>query len=80
MCIKDKHKRIAEFSVGGPPLDTWRKHHWDYVHKWLAHDFRQECVWKIAAAAQVCHWVASAVRCRFSDIFYTKSKERMLAP
>ncbi|PIA56700.1 hypothetical protein AQUCO_00700810v1 [Aquilegia coerulea] len=68
--IEDKHKRIAEFSVGGSPLDTRKKFHWDCVleeMEWLAHDFSQERVWKITAAAQVCHWVASAVRCRVNE-------------
>ncbi|XP_020520493.1 chromatin modification-related protein EAF1 B isoform X1 [Amborella trichopoda] len=39
-----------------------RKSHWDFVLEemaWLAHDFMQERIWKIAAAAQVCQWVAS---------------------
>ncbi|XP_031480917.1 chromatin modification-related protein EAF1 B-like isoform X2 [Nymphaea colorata] len=39
-----------------------RKSHWDFVLEemaWLANDFIQERIWKIAAAAQVCRWVAS---------------------
>ncbi|CAN6448953.1 unnamed protein product [Victoria cruziana] len=39
-----------------------RKSHWDFVLEemaWLANDFIQERIWKIAAASQVCRWVAS---------------------
>ncbi|XP_020525107.1 chromatin modification-related protein EAF1 B [Amborella trichopoda] len=45
-----------------------RKSHWDFVLEemaWLAHDFMQERIWKIAAAAQVCQWVAS--RCQLDE-------------
>ncbi|KAF5182978.1 Chromatin modification-related protein eaf1 b [Thalictrum thalictroides] len=70
LLAEDKHKRLAEFSVGGPPMDKRQKLHWNCVleeMEWLAHDFSQERVWKVTAAAQVCHWVASAVRCRFNE-------------
>ncbi|KAL6500011.1 hypothetical protein OROGR_027921 [Orobanche gracilis] len=53
--IEAKRKRIAELSIGTSPNQVRLKSHWDYVLEemaWLANDFAQERVWKIAAAAQ----------------------------
>ncbi|KAL6555657.1 hypothetical protein OROHE_007329 [Orobanche hederae] len=53
--IEAKRKRIAELSIGTSPNQVCLKSHWDYVLEemaWLANDFAQERIWKIAAAAQ----------------------------
>ncbi|PSS14086.1 Chromatin modification-related protein EAF1 B like [Actinidia chinensis var. chinensis] len=68
--IKAKRKRIAELSVGTLPLENRRKSHWDFVLEemtWLANDFAQERLWKITAASQVCHRIASTARLRFEE-------------
>ncbi|CAI9770643.1 unnamed protein product [Fraxinus pennsylvanica] len=59
--IEAKRKRILELSTATSPLEIRRKSHWDYVLEemaWLANDFAQERLWKINAAAQICHRVA----------------------
>ncbi|CAN4093728.1 unnamed protein product [Withania somnifera] len=46
------------------------KSHWDYVLEemvWLANDFVQERLWKMTAAAQLCHRVAFTARLRFQE-------------
>ncbi|XP_057473271.1 chromatin modification-related protein EAF1 B-like isoform X1 [Actinidia eriantha] len=68
--IEAKRKRIAELSVGTLPLENRRKSHWDFVLEemtWLANDFAQERLWKITAASQVCHRIASTARLRFEE-------------
>ncbi|PON70810.1 Octamer-binding transcription factor [Parasponia andersonii] len=68
--IEAKHKRIAELSVRSMPLENRRKSHWDFVLEemaWLANDFVQERLWKITAAAQICHRVAFTSRLRFEE-------------
>ncbi|KAF5954653.1 hypothetical protein HYC85_007509 [Camellia sinensis] len=68
--IEAKRKRIAELSVGTMPLENRWKSHWDFVLEemaWLANDFAQERLWKITAAAQVCHRIASTSRLRFEE-------------
>ncbi|XP_019106451.2 chromatin modification-related protein EAF1 B isoform X3 [Beta vulgaris subsp. vulgaris] len=68
--IEAKRKRIAELSVGLMPREHRRKSHWDFVLEemaWLANDFMQERVWKITAAAQICHRVAFASRLRLEE-------------
>ncbi|CAA0815199.1 Chromatin modification-related protein EAF1 A [Striga hermonthica] len=54
--IEAKRKRIAELSVTNSPKKTRLKSHWDYLLEemaWLANDFAQERIWKIASAAQL---------------------------
>ncbi|KAL8480769.1 hypothetical protein ACS0TY_027345 [Phlomoides rotata] len=54
--IEAKRKRITELSVVTSPWKIRPKSHWEYVLEemaWLANDFAQERVWKIAAAAQI---------------------------
>ncbi|KAF9600204.1 hypothetical protein IFM89_005028 [Coptis chinensis] len=68
--IEERYKSIAELSLCSFFLETRERSHWDYLLEemaWLANDFMQERLWKIAAAAQVCHSVASAVRYKFDD-------------
>ncbi|XP_062078466.1 chromatin modification-related protein EAF1 B-like [Humulus lupulus] len=65
--IEAKRKRIAELSVRSMPLENRRKTHWDFVLEemaWLANDFAQERIWKIATAAQICHRAAFASQLR----------------
>ncbi|KAF3783220.1 Chromatin modification-related protein EAF1 B [Nymphaea thermarum] len=60
--IKAALKESRELSNDYTFLVGRRKSHWDFVLEemtWLANDFIQERIWKIAAAAQVCRWVAS---------------------
>lgn len=68
--IEAKRKRIAELSVGTLPSETRRKSHWDFVLEemaWLANDFAQERLWKMTAAAQICHRVAFTSRLRSKE-------------
>ncbi|KAJ7961532.1 chromatin modification-related protein EAF1 B-like [Quillaja saponaria] len=68
--IEAKRKRIAELSFRPLPLQNRRKSQWDFVLEemaWLANDFAQERLWKINAAAQLCHWVAFTSRMRFEE-------------
>ncbi|KAG6722046.1 hypothetical protein I3842_03G142200 [Carya illinoinensis] len=65
--IEAKRKRIAELSVHILHLENQRKCQWDFVLEemaWLANDFAQERLWKISAAAQICHQVTSTSRSR----------------
>lgn len=68
--IEARRKRIAELSFGPKKLDNRRRSHWSYVLEemaWLANDFLQERVWKMTAAAQLCHQIASASQLRFEE-------------
>ncbi|XP_015892402.3 chromatin modification-related protein EAF1 B isoform X2 [Ziziphus jujuba] len=68
--IEAKRKRIAELSVRSLPLEIRRKSHWDFVLEemaWLANDFAQERLWKMTAAAQICHGAAFSSRLRFEE-------------
>ncbi|KAL0460468.1 UNVERIFIED_CONTAM: Chromatin modification-related protein EAF1 B [Sesamum latifolium] len=65
--IEAKRKRISELSVATSPKQIRLKSHWDYVLEemaWLANDFAQERVWKIAAAAQISSRAAFTCRLR----------------
>ncbi|XP_042513267.1 chromatin modification-related protein EAF1 B-like isoform X2 [Macadamia integrifolia] len=68
--IEAKRKRIAELSVGNLPSGYRCKSHWDFVLEemaWLANDFMQERLWKIAAAAQMCRMAAFTGRLMFNE-------------
>ncbi|XP_041995101.1 chromatin modification-related protein EAF1 B-like isoform X1 [Salvia splendens] len=65
--IEAKRKRIAELSVVTSPVEISQKCHWDYVLEemtWLANDFAQERIWKLAAASQISYQVAVVSRLR----------------
>ncbi|KAL1557478.1 chromatin modification-related protein EAF1 B-like isoform X2 [Salvia divinorum] len=65
--IEAKRKRIAELSVVTFPVEISQKSHWDYVLEemtWLANDFAQERIWKLAAASQISYQVAVISRLR----------------
>ncbi|KAK4440472.1 Chromatin modification-related protein EAF1 A [Sesamum alatum] len=65
--IEAKRKRIAELSIVTNPTEIRWKSHWNYVLEemaWLANDFAQERIWKIAAAAQISFRVAVTCRLR----------------
>ncbi|KAK4441008.1 Chromatin modification-related protein EAF1 B [Sesamum alatum] len=65
--IEAKRKRISELSVATSPKQICLKSQWDYVLEemaWLANDFAQERVWKIAAAAQIGSRAAFTCRLR----------------
>ncbi|KAG9149525.1 hypothetical protein Leryth_014302 [Lithospermum erythrorhizon] len=68
--IEAKRKRIAELSAAVFPTGNHRKSRWAYVldeMAWLANDFAQERLWKMTAAAQLCHRVAYTSQLRFQD-------------
>ncbi|XP_020886117.1 chromatin modification-related protein EAF1 B isoform X4 [Arabidopsis lyrata subsp. lyrata] len=68
--IQAKRKRIAELSFGTAPVEVREKSQWDFVLEemaWLANDFAQERLWKMTAAAQICHRVALTCQLRFEE-------------
>nr|XP_008372482.2 chromatin modification-related protein EAF1 B-like isoform X1 [Malus domestica]XP_017187926.2 chromatin modification-related protein EAF1 B-like isoform X1 [Malus domestica]XP_028958333.1 chromatin modification-related protein EAF1 B-like isoform X1 [Malus domestica]XP_028958334.1 chromatin modification-related protein EAF1 B-like isoform X1 [Malus domestica] len=68
--IEAKRKRIAELSVRSLPSENCRKSQWDFVLEemaWLANDFAQERLWKLTAAAQICHRAAFTSRLRIES-------------
>ncbi|XP_057534806.1 chromatin modification-related protein EAF1 B-like isoform X2 [Amaranthus tricolor] len=83
--IEAKRNRIAELSVGLMPRESRCKSQWDFVIEemiWLANDFTQERVWKMTAAAQICHRAAFASRLKMqkrSKCWKQKSVARTLA-
>ncbi|XP_028207298.1 chromatin modification-related protein EAF1 B-like isoform X3 [Glycine soja] len=69
--IEAKRKRIAELSLHSLSTQNHRKSHWGFVLEemaWLANDFAQERLWKIAAAAQLGHQTAFTCRSRFEKL------------
>ncbi|KAL3698910.1 hypothetical protein R1sor_012986 [Riccia sorocarpa] len=60
--IKNTSKETAEWAKRSPfPELTRRKSHWEYVLQemaWMANDFMQERLWKLAAASQFSRWIA----------------------
>ncbi|CAA6662157.1 unnamed protein product [Spirodela intermedia] len=57
-----KLRRVNELSVCSFPLEKHQKSHWDYLLEemaWLANDFIQERRWKVTAASQISHRIAS---------------------
>ncbi|XP_073146392.1 chromatin modification-related protein EAF1 A-like isoform X2 [Henckelia pumila] len=65
--IEAKRKRIAELSSLTLPVEIPHKSHWDYVLEemaWLANDFAQERIWKLAASSQICNRAAFSSRVR----------------
>ncbi|KAL2319251.1 hypothetical protein Fmac_028220 [Flemingia macrophylla] len=69
--IEAKRKRIAELSLRSLSTQNQRNSHWGFVLEemaWLANDFAQERLWKIAAAAQLGHQAAFTCRSRFEKL------------
>ncbi|CAM0953360.1 unnamed protein product [Alopecurus aequalis] len=63
-------KRACERSPCNIALERRRKGHWDFVLEemaWMANDFMQERLWRITAASQVCHWIASDGLAKFDQ-------------
>ncbi|BBN00892.1 protein Mp1R-MYB14 [Marchantia polymorpha subsp. ruderalis] len=60
--IKKSKKDTAEWAKRSPHLEpARRKSHWDYLLQemaWMANDFMQERLWKLASATQFCRWIA----------------------
>ncbi|XP_056170193.1 chromatin modification-related protein EAF1 B-like isoform X3 [Syzygium oleosum] len=78
--IEARRKRIAELSFGAIKLENRRRSHWYYVLEemaWLANDFAQERVWKMTAAAQLCHQIASASQLRFEEQYRQKKLKKL---
>nr|ACT34068.1 hypothetical protein [Aegilops tauschii] len=78
-------KRACERSPCNISLERRRKGHWDFVLEemaWMANDFMQERLWRITAASQVCHWIASDGLAKFdqaSILRKQKTVSRILA-
>jgi len=63
-------KRAGEQALCNISLEKKRKSHWEFVLEemaWMANDFMQERLWRIAAAAHVCYWIASSGRAAFDE-------------
>ncbi|XP_075493864.1 chromatin modification-related protein EAF1 B-like isoform X5 [Primulina tabacum] len=72
--IEAKQKRIAELSTLTLTLEISLKPHWDYVLEemaWLANDFAQERIWKLAASSQICNRAAFSSRVRKQEKSYS---------
>ncbi|XP_073311417.1 chromatin modification-related protein EAF1 A-like isoform X2 [Primulina huaijiensis] len=72
--IEAKRKRIAELSTLTLTLEIPLKPHWDYVLEemaWLANDFAQERIWKLAASSQICNRAAFSSRVRKQEKSYS---------
>ncbi|XP_073064752.1 chromatin modification-related protein EAF1 A-like isoform X5 [Primulina eburnea] len=72
--IEAKRKRIAELSTLSLTLEIPLKPHWDYVLEemaWLANDFAQERIWKLAASYQICNRAAFSSRVRKQEKSYS---------
>ncbi|XP_054782883.1 chromatin modification-related protein EAF1 B-like isoform X1 [Prosopis cineraria] len=74
--IEAKRKRITELSsIRTLPTQNHRKCHWGFVLEemaWMANDYAQERLWKITAAAQLCHQAVFTSRLRLEE----KNKHR----
>ncbi|XXG65669.1 hypothetical protein AAC387_Pa05g3305 [Persea americana] len=77
--IEASRKRISQVSLGDFHSVKRRKCHWDFVLEemaWLSHDFMQERIWKITAAAHISHCIAFSDRTKFSvENLHRKQKE-----
>ncbi|KAL4321711.1 chromatin modification-related protein EAF1 B isoform X1 [Arachis hypogaea] len=65
--IEVKRRRIAELSIHTLPTQNYQKSHWGFLLEemaWLANDFAQERLWKMTAAAQLCHRASFTSRLR----------------
>ncbi|KAG8051553.1 hypothetical protein GUJ93_ZPchr0001g32202, partial [Zizania palustris] len=63
-------KRAGERSLCNISLEKKPKSRWEFVLEemaWMANDFMQEHLWKSAAAAQMCHWIAFSGRATFEE-------------
>ncbi|KAL6615442.1 hypothetical protein ACP70R_037712 [Stipagrostis hirtigluma subsp. patula] len=68
--IEANIKKAGERADCNILLEKKRKSHWDFVLEemaWMANDFMQERLWKSAAAAQMCSWIASGGRAIFEE-------------
>ncbi|CAM0881456.1 unnamed protein product [Alopecurus aequalis] len=63
-------KRAGERALCNISLEKKRKSHWEFVLEemaWMANDFMQERLWRSAAAAHMCYWIASSGRAAFEE-------------
>lgn len=63
-------KRAGEQALCNISLEKKPKSHWEFVIEemaWMSNDFMQERLWRSAAAAQMCHWIASSGRAAFEE-------------
>ncbi|XP_051224686.1 chromatin modification-related protein EAF1 B isoform X3 [Lolium perenne] len=71
-------KRAGERALCNVSLEKKRKSHWEFVLEemaWMSNDFMQERLWRSAAAAQMCYWIASSGRASFEEAnVYRKQK------
>ncbi|XP_075493581.1 LOW QUALITY PROTEIN: chromatin modification-related protein EAF1 B-like [Primulina tabacum] len=65
--IEEKRKRIMELLIEPFPVEIHVKSKWDFVLEemaWMANDFAQERIWKIAAASELCYRATFSSRLR----------------
>uniref|UniRef100_A0ACD5VRC9 Uncharacterized protein n=1 Tax=Avena sativa TaxID=4498 RepID=A0ACD5VRC9_AVESA len=63
-------KRAGEQALCNISLEKKQKSHWEFVLEemsWMANDFMQERLWRSAAAAHMCYWIASSGRAAFEE-------------
>ncbi|KAL5219751.1 hypothetical protein ABZP36_024464 [Zizania latifolia] len=68
--IEVNTKRAGERSLCNTSLEKKPKSHWEFVLEemaWMANDFMQERLWKNAAAAQMCRWIAFSGQASFEE-------------
>uniref|UniRef100_A0ACD5TCW4 Uncharacterized protein n=1 Tax=Avena sativa TaxID=4498 RepID=A0ACD5TCW4_AVESA len=74
-------KRACERSPCNISLERRRKGHWDFVLEemaWMANDFMQERLWRITAASQVCHWIASDGLAKFDQASILRKQKTVI--
>ncbi|XP_047094521.1 chromatin modification-related protein EAF1 B-like isoform X2 [Lolium rigidum] len=74
-------KRACERSPCNISLERRRKGHWDFVLEemaWMANDFKQERLWRITAASQVCHWIASDGLAKFDQASILRKQKTVI--
>lgn len=74
-------KRACERSPCNISLERRRKGHWDFVVEemaWMANDFMQERLWRITAASQVCHWIASDGLAKFDQASILRKQKTVI--
>ncbi|XP_020250353.1 chromatin modification-related protein EAF1 B-like isoform X2 [Asparagus officinalis] len=78
--IEANLKMTAQLSSSYKSSEKRRKCHWDFVLEemaWLANDFMQERLWKTAAAAHICHCIASNGRSEFEQNIIRRNQKNI---
>ncbi|GAA0143885.1 chromatin/chromatin-binding, or -regulatory protein [Lithospermum erythrorhizon] len=78
--IQAKRKRVTELNATTFHIKNHKRSHWNYVLEemaWLANDFAQERLWKMTAAAQLCHRVADTSLLTYQEKHFHKEKRKV---